>query len=360
MPKEQPDRRPLNKILRTSALLCFVVAASLAGPASGARFDGCNVKPTSSLVVNVKDKGAKGDGRTEDTKAIQNAIDEVAGTGGTVYIPPGTYLVRAHGKKPLTLSSKMTLKLADRATLKAIPNGETHYSVLRILKVSDVAVIGGTLLGDRKEHKNKLGEWGMGVRIGPEVKRVTISGVTARDMWGDGFYVSDAVDVALCSVSAIFNRRQGLSIIDANRLLVTDSLFRDTRGTRPSAGIDFEPDKPSQTIKNVRIERSKFIDNAGGGIMIAGKKGTVANVEIFHNVFEGRRPILVENAPRVRSTAICENRYVRKEEAGNQGFNAFTDAAEVVSLQMNCREGSDMRFEKHRQTKKKNKPQAAN
>ncbi|WP_204376613.1 hypothetical protein, partial [Methyloceanibacter marginalis] len=62
----------------------------------------------------------------------------------------------------------------------------------------------------------------------------------------------------------------------------------------------------------------------------------------------------------VRSTSICANRYVRKEEAGNQGFNTFADKVEVVSLQMDCREGSDMRFEKHRQTKKKNKPQTAN
>lgn len=360
MPTEQPDRRPLTKILRTSALLSFVVAATLAGPASGAQFDGCNVKPASFLVVNVKDRGAKGDGTSNDTKYIQKAIDAVAGTGGTVYIPPGTYMVRAHGKKRLVLGSKMTLKLADRAILKVIPTGAEAYSVLRIPRAKDVRVIGGTLQGDRKEHKGRSGEWGMGIIIGPDSERIIIAGVTSRHMWGDGFYLAGGEDVALCSVVAEYNRRQGLSIIKGNRILVTNSTFRDTRGTAPSAGIDLEPDKPHQRITNVRIERSKFIDNAGGGVMISGKKAEIANVEILHNFFEGPRPILVENAPRVRSTSICENRYVRKEEASNQGFNAFADAAEVVSLQIDCREGSDMRFEKHRQTKKKSKPQAAN
>ena len=132
-------------------------------------------------------------------------------------------------------------------------------------------------------------------------------------------------------------------------------MFRDTRGTAPSAGIDLEPDKPHKRISNVRIEHSKLINNAGGGVTISGKKAEVANVEILHNFFEGPRPILVENAPRVRSTSICENRYVRKEKVDTQGFNAFSDHVEVVSLQIDCKQGRDLRFETNRQTVKKPK-----
>ncbi len=265
-------------IFRSSLLFSSLVAALpvffVAVPGSQA-FDGCNAAPTSSLVVNVKDRGAKGDGQTDDTTNIQKAIDAVAGTGGTVYVPAGTYMVRPTGKRRLYLKSKMTLKLSDGAVLKAIPTEQDKYSVLWIANASDVAVIGGTLQGDRAEHKGKGGEWGMGIRIGPDASGVTIAGVTAKDMWGDGFYVEGAKDIALCSVVAVHNRRQGLSIVEANRLLVTNSVFRDTRGTRPSAGIDIEPDKPEQKVANVRIEHSKFINNAGGGVMIAGKRGTV-------------------------------------------------------------------------------------
>ena len=307
-------------------------------------------------MVNVRDKGAKGDGKTNDTAAIQRAIDAVGGTGGTVYVPDGVYMVTGVGSEQLELRSKMTFKLADRAILKLIPNDAKKYSVLRIREASDVTVVGGTLQGDRAQHKTKKGEWGMGIFIGRDAEHVTIVGVTARDMWGDGLYVSGATDIALCSVVATHNRRQGLSIIAATRLLVTNSIFQDTRGTRPSAGIDIEPDGPEEKVSHVRIERSKFIDNSGGGIIIAGKKGKVANVQIRHNVFEGSRPILIENAPRVHSTQICDNRYVGKEVPASEGFNSFSEPVEVVALQADCSDGRDMRFEVNRSTKKKKKP----
>jgi hypothetical protein len=49
-------------------------------------------------LINVKDHNAVGDGKTDDTKAIQQTISQ-ASEGDTVFIPDGTYLVRALGLK---------------------------------------------------------------------------------------------------------------------------------------------------------------------------------------------------------------------------------------------------------------------
>ena len=54
-----------------------------------------NQTPKGSLVINVKDApyNAKGDGTTDDTTAIQTAINYARDNGGSVFIPVGTYIV---------------------------------------------------------------------------------------------------------------------------------------------------------------------------------------------------------------------------------------------------------------------------
>lgn len=56
----------------------------------------------SDLPINVKDYGAVGDGVTDDTTAIQNAINYAYNNGGKVYLPHGKYIIT----KPLVLTTK--------------------------------------------------------------------------------------------------------------------------------------------------------------------------------------------------------------------------------------------------------------
>jgi hypothetical protein len=218
--------------------------------------------PCSDVVVNVKDKVPWATAAM--TRPPSAAIDAVAGTRGTVLVPDGVYMVGAV-EKNLRLKSDMTLKLAGGAVLKAIPNDVTHYAILTISGVSNVWVTGGTLEGERNEHRGKSGEWGMGIHIKDGAKNITIAGLASKKMWGDGFYVQDAEDVRFCGVTADANRRQGLSIIHADGLLVLNSTFKNTHGTRPSAGIDLEPDKEWQKIANIasRTRSSSTMRAAG-------------------------------------------------------------------------------------------------
>jgi hypothetical protein len=327
--------------------VCAAALASIlaAGEAAAEAPADCRLPAPKGPVADVRDHGAKGDGRADDTGAIQRAIDRIAGTGGTVRVPGGTYLVDAAGSIPLKLRSNMTLALDDGATLKVIPNGKESYSTLLGDGVANVTITGGTIEGDRDRHGGKSGEWGMGVKLVGPSRNVSIADVTVRNMWGDGIYISGASNVRLCSVTAERNRRQGLSVIAVDGLLVSRSVFRNTGGTRPGAGIDMEPNGPGERIADVRIEGSKFIDNAGGGILVAGKRGEVSNVAITGNVFEGREAIDIEYAPGVKGSGICRNRHFVPAEDLTGGLSAQAAPARVLIVQTEC---GDKRFYKRK------------
>lgn len=75
-------------------------------------------------VLNVRERGARGDGVAKDTAVIQKAIDDCP-AGGTVLVPPGVYSV-----DHLELKRDLTLELAAGATLQFIGRGLGHYPTI--------------------------------------------------------------------------------------------------------------------------------------------------------------------------------------------------------------------------------------
>ncbi|MDH6166708.1 polygalacturonase [Variovorax boronicumulans] len=251
-------------------------------------FASCEIKPASDLVIDVKSAGALGDGSTDDTKALQKALDGVSLRGGTVVLPVGTYLVDA--KVGLRIKSNTVFKLSQGAIIKAMPNAVDTFSILRIYDASNVAIVGGQLKGERHEHQGSTGEWGMGLSL-HGASDVVIKDMVSKDNWGDGFYVAGkSKNVQFCSVVADGNRRQGLSIVSGTGILVTDSVFSNTRGVPPQAGIDIEPNADG-AVRDVQIMRSRFLSNAGSGIASylssKFKDGSISAISIKGNSFMG-------------------------------------------------------------------------
>jgi hypothetical protein len=73
---------------------------------------------------NVRQFGAKGDGKTDDTRAIQKTIDTAAEQGGAVFLPPSEYACSE-------------LRLRPRVALAGIPAWNYHGGGGSILKLAD-------------------------------------------------------------------------------------------------------------------------------------------------------------------------------------------------------------------------------
>jgi parallel beta-helix repeat protein len=79
--------------------------------------------------INVKDYGATGDGATNDTAAIQAAIDDAPASGGTVFFPFGNYSI---GKISIGVKSGVTLLGAGWSNTKLTLRNTTNDHMIVI------------------------------------------------------------------------------------------------------------------------------------------------------------------------------------------------------------------------------------
>ena len=290
--------------------------------------------------VDVRDYGARGDGMTDDTDAIQMAVLDAPlkplPLRGRVCVPPGVYMIKAaapereencpnpadgRAEKPcgVALLSGTHFYMDPGATLRAYPTAQPHYRVLRVWQQDDVTIIGGTLLGERDEHiilacspgtrscpndakcpksgMCPLGEWGAGIDV-RNSRNIRIEHVTAVNSWGDGFVISglalpdlpDNENVSVTRSVANRNRRNGLALISCKGCRVVDSTFSDTGGTPPGAGIDLEAhgkEPAAYVVQDSLITRCTSMNNFRGIQLEGGSQGP--ENEVTGNVIAGNR-----------------------------------------------------------------------
>lgn len=216
---------------------------------------------------SVKKYGAMGDGVTNDTLAIAQALSE----HNVINIPSGVYMIDADvSLKP---RSHTKIYMSSDTVLKTITNSSTHYELFDIIDKEDITISGGTLVGDRNTHQGTEGEWGHGINM-RGAKDITIQNLKSQDFWGDGIYLGISVatgntnrNIKLKNVHADNNRRQGLSVVTVDGLYGEDVTLSNTNGTLPQAGVDFEPNNNNEPMNNIHFDNLKTYGNAGDGIL---------------------------------------------------------------------------------------------
>ncbi len=270
--------------------------------------------------ADVTEFGADGGDKADDTNAIQAVLNN----HDSVYIPDGIYYINVD--RALQLKSGQTLTLGERAVLRALPTSNGYYSVIEISSVGDVTVTGGQIVGERSAHTGSSGEWGMGINI-LESNRVTVTDVAVNDCWGDGIYIGGTQqpsrDITIDGVTCDNNRRQGLSITYAVGVEVTDSVFKNTHGARPAAGIDIEPNE-GEITEYITVRNTECFNNEGCGLDLMGCCERVDNITVIGCTFRDNQ------ASGIRIVNAGQLRFEETVVTGNHtGIDIPRDASEI-------------------------------
>jgi len=161
-------------------------------------------------------------------------------------LEPGVVVTAKEGAFPSTTSCLLTITGSRNVTIDGY---------------------GATLAMNKPEYTT--GEWRMGLSA-LSVSDLTIRGLTIRDSGGDGLYLGNAKksnlptycsNVTVQDVWLDNHRRNGVSIISVDGLLMDGVVVTNTNGTAPMAAIDVEPNQATERASNIVLRNVRTAGN---------------------------------------------------------------------------------------------------
>jgi hypothetical protein len=199
--------------------------------------------------------------------------------GSTVQFGAG----RCYGQDgTVTLTGRNNLVIDGQGSeFRALTLGGSHRSNWRFVGGSDLTVRNLAVRGSNPEGTyDHAVEWQHGFDV-EGVQGMTLSGVQARDTWGDGVDLwhgaaspacgddaSSARDVQISGALLEGIGRQGVAVVDAEDVTLQDS----TIGPVAWANVDLETDDGCELARHVTVTGNSFGSN-GWGVIVNGGFG---------------------------------------------------------------------------------------
>ena len=181
------------------------------------------IPPDGSPWISVSTFGARGDGRTDDTHAIRNAIGAASGSGQTLFFPKGTYMISstiqatAHGLRiegagpnhtSIVAAARMDRMLYLRGSNIVITRmafngaGKAKYAIHAFHLNSPGARLGFLTAYGARSHGSFL----------DHSQLLEVTHCVSEDNGGDGFYVTDCNAAVIRFCRSRGNKGRGFTI----------------------------------------------------------------------------------------------------------------------------------------------------
>lgn len=302
---------------------------------------GSPLRARSHVVVRPEDHGARGDGRSDDTAAMQAAMNAVPAGGRLELRSRAVYRIdtNVHPSSAtfggLRIRSGVTLDL-NGAELRALPSAESGGAVVQAHMADGWRIVGpGRIRGERAEHRGTAGEWIHGIAAFGSADWTVGPDLEVTGCWGDGVYVgyvpgrpdTHCTGFTIEDVHIHDCRRNGISIVGGRGGIIRGTHIHDIDGTSPMAGIDLEPDLVAHAnrdilIDQVRIERVQL----GVGIAVSNERVRITRSRI-EAVNSG---IILSN--HTRGLEIVDNIRIANTGGGVEGAAIRTVATEGATI----------------------------
>ena len=257
-----------------TVFLLMLLCAAVTTETAWSYYSPLKINKKNNLWVDVKNFGAKGDGLTDDSASIQNAINSIKETGGTIFLPTGNYLAY-----DLTLYSNMRLTgttnggsiLTYKTGLESGVVGSligvnqydegTHdpSNNSKNIEIDHITFIGAHLSGFSEFHY---------LIFLNAISKSSIHNCRFIGFQGDAIYLGQRgkkerhnqhIDIYNNFFDGLDNsNRNGISVIDGNHIKIYNNKFVNVSASNMPGNIDLEPNYSFDIIQNITIDRNHF------------------------------------------------------------------------------------------------------
>ena len=242
-------------------------AAALGGLLLAGRRGARGAEPGIETALNVRQFGAKGDGRSDDTRAIQGAIDAAAARGGSVVVPPGVYRCGELQLRPHVSLTGTPAWDYEQGFGSVIRLADEHAGCLLNITGAFGATVDGLALDGGKIGSSIHGVWLNKPDYGKQEDTFRIERSQIANFSGDGVRLTRAWCFSIRHSMIAYNGGDGISLRGWDGFFL-DNWLSGNRG----AGFAAREENASCTFTGNRIEwnREGILIVKGNGYNITG------------------------------------------------------------------------------------------